>query len=53
MERLLIWMGGTVLSGELRLLAQRIRLLKTFAAVLLADEPVTISNGLTSKILLQ
>jgi UDP-N-acetylglucosamine 1-carboxyvinyltransferase len=43
MERLLID-GGTVLSGELRASGAKNSALKMFAAALLADEPVTISN---------
>ena len=43
MERLLID-GGAVLSGELRASGAKNSALKMFAAALLADEPVIISN---------
>ncbi len=43
MDRLLI-RGGTVLGGELRASGAKNSALKMFAAALLADEPVTISN---------
>ncbi|MBA58394.1 MAG: UDP-N-acetylglucosamine 1-carboxyvinyltransferase [Gammaproteobacteria bacterium] len=43
MDRLLID-GGAVLSGELRASGAKNSALKMFAAALLADEPVTISN---------
>ena len=45
MERLLID-GGAVLSGELRASGAKNSALKMFAAALLADEPVIISNVL-------
>ena len=43
MDRLLI-QGGAVLRGELRASGAKNSALKMFAAALLADEPVTISN---------
>ena len=43
MERLLID-GGAVLSGELKASGAKNSALKMFAAALLADEPVIISN---------
>ena len=43
MDRLLIE-GGTVLDGELRASGAKNSALKMFAAALLADDPVVISN---------